>query len=118
MGLVQLLSFVTLILFLAYLFFRVIFSCWILPVITYQKLTRSGFKGPTPKFPLGNISEMKKKKNKDSSSSSVESTNTIISHDIHSAAFPYFAQWQQSHGKSATIPLYFNYLCDNKLLIR
>lgn len=98
MGLVQLLSFVIVILFLAFLLLRVILSCWILPALAYQKLKRSGFKGPTPTFPLGNITEMKKK-NEDSSSSSVESSNTIISHDIHSAVFPYFAEWQQSHGE-------------------
>ncbi|XP_031251286.1 cytokinin hydroxylase-like [Pistacia vera] len=82
--------------FLLFMFLRVLFSCWILPVFVYQKIKRSGFRGPTPIFPLGNISEMKNKK-KNRSNSSVGCSR--ISHDIHSTLFPYFARWQQSYGK-------------------
>ncbi|MBA0753976.1 hypothetical protein Gogos_020558 [Gossypium gossypioides] len=55
-----------------------------------------GFGGPTPRFPLGNIREMKvdtKIINNDASSS------LAISHNIHPIVFPYFARWQKSHGK-------------------
>ncbi|MBA0766973.1 hypothetical protein Gotri_015956 [Gossypium trilobum] len=55
-----------------------------------------GFGGPTHHFPLGNIREMKvdtKIINNDASSS------LVISHNIHPIVFPYFAQWQKSHGK-------------------
>ncbi|XP_039033043.1 cytokinin hydroxylase-like [Hibiscus syriacus] len=80
-----------------YLFFRLLFSCWILPILVYIKLRKNGFRGPIPTFPLGNITEMKiasKKKNTNDDSSS-----SLISHDIHSTVFPYFSRWQKSHGK-------------------
>ncbi|XP_031275408.1 cytokinin hydroxylase-like [Pistacia vera] len=83
--------------FLLFMSLRVLLSCWILPVLAYHKIKTSGLRGPTPNFPFGNISEMKKKKTK-SDSSSLGSSSTI-SHDIHSALFPYFARWQQSYGK-------------------
>lgn len=74
---------------------RLFLSCWVFPGLAYLKLKRSGFTGPTPRFPLGNISEMMKKNeiiSKDSSQS------LDVSNDIHSTVFPYFARWQQSHG--------------------
>ncbi|OAY30366.1 cytokinin hydroxylase isoform X1 [Manihot esculenta] len=80
-----------------YLLFRLLISFWISPARTYTKLKRNGFGGPTPKFPLGNIEEMKKISA--SSVAKVSSGSLAVSNDIHSAVFPYFAQWQKSHGK-------------------
>ncbi|KDP22268.1 hypothetical protein JCGZ_26099 [Jatropha curcas] len=65
--------------------------------MTYMKLKRNGFGGPTPKFPLGNIKEIKKISTTTNSTSSSGFLN--FSNDIHSTVFPYFAQWQKSHGK-------------------
>ncbi|KDP22269.1 hypothetical protein JCGZ_26100 [Jatropha curcas] len=62
--------------------------------MTYMKLKKNGFGGPTPKFPLGNIVEMKK-----ISTSSTSSGSLNFSNDIHPTVLPYFAQWQKSHGK-------------------
>ncbi|XP_041009654.1 cytokinin hydroxylase-like [Juglans microcarpa x Juglans regia] len=73
---------------------RILFSCWIKPTLVHQKLRRNGFGGPTPSFPLGNITEMTEK----NGGSSLRSSN-ITHHDIHSIAFPYFARWQKLHGK-------------------
>ncbi|CAA2977697.1 cytokinin hydroxylase-like [Olea europaea subsp. europaea] len=70
---------------------RLLFSWWILPNLAYKKLKDNGFSGPKPSFPFGNLNDMKNEKKYASS--------CIISHDIHSAAFPYFARWQKSHGK-------------------
>ncbi|XWS50512.1 hypothetical protein CRYUN_Cryun12cG0092900 [Craigia yunnanensis] len=81
--------------FLLYLFLRLLFSCWILPIRAYRKIKKNGFGGPTPSFPLGNIKEMKNSKN--INDSSLESSG--VSHDIHSAVFPYFSRWQKTHGK-------------------
>ncbi|CAL1371212.1 unnamed protein product [Linum trigynum] len=83
-----------------YLCWKVVSAFWVSPLGAYSQLRRNGFAGPTPTFPLGNIQEMRKlaiasKTNSSSSSSS----DDIISHDIHAAVFPYFAQWQNSHGK-------------------
>ena len=77
---------------------KIVYSMWILPSITYFKIKRNGLSGPSPRFPLGNITDMvaHSKKNDDPSSSSCDSN--IMSHHIHSKVFPYFAQWQQSHG--------------------
>ncbi|XP_021892082.1 cytokinin hydroxylase [Carica papaya] len=80
---------------LLFMFLKLIFACWVSPIFAYKKLKRNGFKGPTPTFPLGNITEMKKN-TKDSSSSFRSST---VSHDIHSTALPYFSRWQKSYGK-------------------
>ncbi|KAL4361402.1 hypothetical protein GQ457_04G012950 [Hibiscus cannabinus] len=85
--------------FLVYLLLRLLFSCWILPILVYRKLRKNGFGGPTPAFPLGNIREMEFlcEKNIKDYDSSLESP--AISHDIHSTVFPYFSKWQKSHGK-------------------
>ncbi|KAK8685161.1 hypothetical protein V6N13_041169 [Hibiscus sabdariffa] len=80
---------------LLYLFLRLLFSWWILPIRGYRRVKRNGFGGPTPSFPLGNIAEMKNSKNADDSSLGFSG----ISHDIHSTTFPYFAKWQKTHGK-------------------
>ncbi|XVF09883.1 hypothetical protein REPUB_Repub07fG0135500 [Reevesia pubescens] len=82
--------------FILYLFLRLLFSCWILPIRAYRKIKKNGFGGPTPSFPLGNIREMKST-SKNINDSSLESSG--ISHNIHSTVFPYFARWQKSHGK-------------------
>ncbi|KAF8379501.1 hypothetical protein HHK36_028937 [Tetracentron sinense] len=81
-------------LFILFMLWRILFSCWLSPIRAYRKLQTNGFAGPPPTFPLGNSSEMRKKKNTDSSSGSLNSI-----HDIHSSVFPYFAQWNKSHGK-------------------
>ena len=78
---------------------KIVYRLWILPNMAYQKLTRSGLSGPSPSFPLGNIDDMVKSKTKRIQSDSSSSLLGIISHDIHSKVFPYFAQWQESHGK-------------------
>ncbi|KAA8533721.1 hypothetical protein F0562_031238 [Nyssa sinensis] len=82
--------------FLFFMLWRLLYSCWILPYRGYQKLRRNGFGGPTPSFPLGNISDMRKKLviNGDSDFGSSK-----VTHDIHSTVFPYFSRWQKSHGK-------------------
>ncbi|KAE8722475.1 subtilase family protein [Hibiscus syriacus] len=80
---------------LLYLFLRLSFSWWILPIQAFRRIKKNGFGGPTPSFPLGNITEMKNSKNVDDSSLGFSG----ISHDIHSSAFPYFAKWQKTHGK-------------------
>ncbi|GKV31143.1 hypothetical protein SLEP1_g39877 [Rubroshorea leprosula] len=83
--------------FLLILSLRALVLFWVSPLQAYRKLQRGGFRGPSPRFPLGNIEEMTKKKEDVSSFDSTH--NTIISHDIHSTVFPYFARWQKSHGK-------------------
>ncbi|KAE8658558.1 subtilase family protein [Hibiscus syriacus] len=80
---------------LLYFFLRLLFSWWVLPIRAYLRIKKNGFGGPTPSFPLGNITEMKNSKNVNDSSLGFSS----ISHDIHSSAFPYFAKWQKTHGK-------------------
>ncbi|CDP05189.1 unnamed protein product [Coffea canephora] len=80
--------------------FRAAYIFWILPNLAYRKLRANGFPGPKPSFPLGNIREMKKKKTTSSSSTSSSSSSHALSitNDIHSMAFPYFAQWKELHG--------------------
>ncbi|CAB4271424.1 unnamed protein product [Prunus armeniaca] len=83
---------------LLYMCCSLINSFWVSPVLAYRKLKKYGLNGPSPSFPLGNLTEMKKKINVKSSSSSVGQPNSnIITHDIHSTLFPYFARWQSSH---------------------
>ncbi|PRQ60103.1 putative cytochrome P450 [Rosa chinensis] len=77
-----------------YLLCRLSLSCWVFPFLTHRRLKKNGLTGPSPSFPLGNLSEMKKKTNTGSSSC----TNSI-SHDIYSTLFPHFARWRNSHGK-------------------
>lgn len=75
---------------------KIVYSFWIWPNMVYQKLKRNGLNGPSPSFPLGNISDMvaESKRNKQSSISS-----SVITHDTHSTVFPSFASWQKSYGK-------------------
>ncbi|CAK7337306.1 unnamed protein product [Dovyalis caffra] len=91
-----------------YIIWRILFSCWILPARAYLKLKKNGFGGPTPNFPLGNHKEIKRISREAAAASSSTTTNTTtssssgsskISNDIHSTVFPYFSQWQKSHGK-------------------
>ncbi|XP_034711606.1 cytokinin hydroxylase [Vitis riparia] len=80
-------------LFLLFVLWRVVFSCWISPNRVYRRIRMNGLEGPPPSFPLGNIDEMKKDKRSSSSGYSG------ISHDIHSTVFPYFSRWTKSYGK-------------------
>ncbi|KAL8095889.1 hypothetical protein AgCh_037031 [Apium graveolens] len=75
---------------------EIILSFWIWPNMAYQKLKRFGLTGPSPSFPLGNINDMVAaiKTNKQSLS-----TTNVITHDVHSRVFPYYALWQKSYGK-------------------
>jgi len=66
------------------------FSWWIFPILKHKNLKSCGLGGPTPRFPLGNIEEMKRKNNV---------AYSYLSHDIHSNVFPYFSSWQKLHGK-------------------
>lgn len=88
--------------FVLFLSLRVFFSFWIFPIRVYRKLQKNGFRGPSPRFPLGNIAEMKSSARKPESKSIIgdnASPPSLISHDIHAAVFPYFARWQKAHGK-------------------
>jgi len=89
---------------------KLINACYLTPIRAYGRLRKMGFGGPTPCFPMGNLGDMKKLliNSKSSSSSSTSSSSPalslsqeLISHDIHSSALPYFAQWQKLHGKHA-----------------
>lgn len=91
--------------FLLYLLLRLLFSCWIQPIRAYRKIKKNGFGGPIPSFPLGNIREMRNSKNNITNDSSLDHQTSGVSHDIHSAVFPYFARWQKTHGK----PLILSY---------
>ncbi|KAK1283565.1 hypothetical protein QJS10_CPB21g00451 [Acorus calamus] len=66
------------------------------PTLVHKKLRRSGFTGPSPRFPLGNLLDMTKKEKikRDPSEDRLD-----ISHDIHSIVFPHFAQWRKLYGK-------------------
>ncbi|KAG8381313.1 hypothetical protein BUALT_Bualt06G0109400 [Buddleja alternifolia] len=74
---------------------RLLYSWWVMPYLAYRKLKSNGFSGPKPSFPLGNLNDMKKLKNTDSTSSPL----STISNDIHSTAFPHFSMWQKLYGK-------------------
>nr|AFN53633.1 putative cytochrome P450 protein [Linum usitatissimum] len=87
---------------LGYLCWNLVYAFWVSPLAAYYKLRRNGFGGPTPSFPLGNIKEMRtiaKLTVSSSSSGGGCGGGGGISHDIHSNVFPYFSQWQNSHGK-------------------
>ncbi|KGN57414.2 hypothetical protein Csa_010508 [Cucumis sativus] len=103
------------------LFGKVVISCWILPTLAHKKLKRNGFEGPSPSFPLGNITEMKKiMKAAAAGGAAINgSSSNNLSHDIHSTIFPHFAQWQNSYGKKfvywlGTEP--FLYIADPQLV--
>ncbi|PON90853.1 Cytochrome P450, E-class, group I [Trema orientale] len=82
---------------LSFLFWKVAYSWWISPTRVYRKLRRNGFGGPTPSFPLGNTSEMKREST--AINNGEAPLNSTISHNIHSTVFPYFARWRKIHGK-------------------
>ncbi|KAI4324932.1 hypothetical protein MLD38_030374 [Melastoma candidum] len=76
-------------------FLRIVLSCWILPVLVRNELTRNGFRGPKPRFPTGNVTEIGRLR-----AASVPPAGSLkISHDIHSIAFPHFHLWQMTYGK-------------------
>ena len=85
--------------------FAMIWIFWLMPVCKNNKLRKNGFRGPSPRFPFGNLMEMRNKalhqvpspSSSSSSSSSGDHLRTI-SHDIHSIAFSYFAQWRKTFG--------------------
>ena len=76
---------------------KIVLSFWLWPNIAYQKLKRSGINGPSPSFPMGNITHMVAISKK--SKQSPVNTN-LTTHDNYSTVFPYFALWQKSYGKS------------------
>ncbi|WOH06755.1 hypothetical protein DCAR_0626183 [Daucus carota subsp. sativus] len=75
---------------------KIVLSFWLWPNIAYQKLKRSGINGPSPSFPMGNITHMVAISKK--SKQSPVNTN-LTTHDNYSTVFPYFALWQKSFGK-------------------
>ncbi|KAL5567990.1 hypothetical protein UlMin_024565 [Ulmus minor] len=79
---------------LLFLFWKALYSWWISPIQAFLKLKRNGFGGPPPSFPLGNISEMKRKR-----IVANQPSMNKISHNIHSIVFPFFARWQKIYGK-------------------
>ncbi|XP_062075009.1 cytokinin hydroxylase-like [Humulus lupulus] len=81
-----------------FLFWRVAHSWWVSPNRVYRNLRENGFGGPTPSFPLGNASEMRRKSSSNNEAEVVPSKN-IISHDLHSTVFPHFALWRKIYGK-------------------
>ncbi|GLT31180.1 hypothetical protein SLA2020_059340 [Shorea laevis] len=81
--------------FFLFLILKVLLLFWVTPLRVLHRLQKNGFGGPSPRFPLGNIEEMMKKRE---GVTPLESSDSI-SHDIHSNVFPYFARWQKSHGK-------------------
>lgn len=84
---------------LSYLLCKLVFRWWISPAIVYSKIKRNGFGGPSPRFPLGNINEMRKRNFVGTKSNSDHQLGfPVVSHDIHSTVFPYFSTWQKSHG--------------------
>ncbi|GAB4858272.1 hypothetical protein Ancab_009745 [Ancistrocladus abbreviatus] len=85
-----------------FMLWRLVFACCFAPIRAYKKLRESGFGGPAPSFPLGNLKEMKKRRIENAVSSSGFSCSDEISHDIHSTSLPYFANWQKLHGKVFT----------------
>ncbi|CAA6655596.1 unnamed protein product [Spirodela intermedia] len=65
------------------------------PAAKRRQLEVSGLRGPVPEFPLGNISEMRK----ESRAPAPPTGQSMITHDIHSAVFPFFSRWRESYGK-------------------
>ncbi|KAK9147521.1 hypothetical protein Scep_006278 [Stephania cephalantha] len=78
---------------------RALHLCWLSPLRAYNELKRNGFDGPPPCFPLGNLRDMAKKKTTSITIKTTSATNSMITHDIHSSVFPYFASWSKSYGK-------------------
>ena len=83
---------ILMILFLVILW-KLLSSCWISPSLAYLKLRKNGFGGPSPRFPLGNISEIM-----ETNKTKINIASADVTHDIHSRVFPYFSSWQKSHG--------------------
>ncbi|KAM0942062.1 putative cytochrome P450 [Dioscorea sansibarensis] len=83
--------------------FAMVWIFWLMPVCKNNKLRKNGFRGPSPRFPFGNLMEMRNKALHQVPSSSSSSSNgdhsRNISHDIHSIAFSYFAQWRKTFGR-------------------
>ncbi|XP_021765112.1 cytokinin hydroxylase-like [Chenopodium quinoa] len=79
-----------------FLLWKLINACFLSPILSLRKLRKNGLGGPTPKFPLGNLGDMKEMIIK---AKSLSSSSDTISHDIHSSSLPYFSQWQKLYGK-------------------
>ncbi|KAG5234589.1 cytokinin hydroxylase [Salix suchowensis] len=75
---------------------RILFCCWISPSRTHLKLRKNGFGGNQKDCRKAAASSSNNNINATTFSSSGFSK---ISNDIHSSVFPYFSQWQKSHGK-------------------
>ncbi|GMH28123.1 hypothetical protein Nepgr_029966 [Nepenthes gracilis] len=73
---------------------KLLYACLLAPIKAHRKLRSSGFRGPKPSFPLGNLKAMKTRREIASSAGM-----SPLSHDIHASSLPYFADWQRSHGK-------------------
>ncbi|XP_031473021.1 cytochrome P450 714C2 [Nymphaea colorata] len=74
----------------------VLYRCFVRPLIVRRVLERNGLRGPSPSFPLGNISTMRKL----ARSTVVHgSPMSLITHDIHPLLFPHFAEWRKAFGK-------------------
>ncbi|KAL8153497.1 hypothetical protein V2J09_011257 [Rumex salicifolius] len=82
-----------------FILWKLLFSCYLKPMMALKNLKNHGFTGPTPSFPLGNLLSMKNKIKEEEEDVVNGASSPKISHDIHSTSFPYFASWQRSHGK-------------------
>ncbi|KAK8944823.1 Cytochrome P450 714C2 [Platanthera zijinensis] len=80
---------------------RIIFLFWFWPAVARRRLLRGGFSGPRPSFPRGNLTEMycNRKVVVEGPLINARGAVDVISHDIHSAVFPYFATWTKIFGK-------------------
>ncbi|GMH08984.1 hypothetical protein Nepgr_010824 [Nepenthes gracilis] len=96
MGFVQIVAVAMVALVFFILLWSLLSACVLAPIKAHQKLRKSGFSGPKPSFPLGNLGEMKKGRE---ICPSAGCSQVNVSHDIHSSSLPYFANWQKLHGK-------------------
>ncbi|XP_051191633.1 cytochrome P450 714C3 [Lolium perenne] len=81
--------------------FYFVYAAWLSPAATRRRLQKAGFDGPAPSFPLGNLPEIASTlaANTSSATPSAPAVSGVVSSDIHSAVFPYFARWRAAFGK-------------------